>query len=339
MFKKDTAFNLTHMHRFRKISNVLLSLMLGGAILYWMYRDFDFQSVKDILLNQMNWWWMLASFPFCVMAQMFRGWRWKQSLDPLGEHAKLSNCFNAVFVSYAASLVIPRIGEFTRCGILTRKDGVSFAKSLGTVVTERIVDTLVLLVIILCIALMQLPVMLSFFSHTGTRFDAMLDFFGQFSTTGYIVTLICGLALCISMYLVRKRIAFYSKIRNTIHGLKDGMLSVRKVHNLPLYIMYSVGIWVAYFLHYYLTFFCFQETAALSLSCALVSFAVGCIAVLVPTPNGAGSWHFAVKTVLIIYGVSDPAALFFVLIVHSVQTLMVILLGIYGWLRLSTTNS
>jgi len=322
----------------RKISNILLPILLGGAILYWMYRDFDFQSVEDILMNKMNWWWMLASFPFCVLAQMFRGWRWKQSLEPLGEKPQTSNCFYAIFVSYAASLLIPRIGEFTRCGVLARKDGVSFVKALGTVVTERIVDTLVMMIIIMCIVLMQLPVVISFFSTTGTRFDALLHFFGQFSITGYIVTLICGIALCISLYKIRKKLAFYDKIKTTLQGLKDGILSIKKINNLPLYLLYSVGIWVAYFFHYYLTFFCFEETSALSLSCALVSFAVGCMAVLVPTPNGAGSWHFAVKTVLIIYGITDAAALFFVLIVHSIQTMMVILLGIYGWLKLSTTK-
>ncbi len=326
------------MHHIRKISNILLPLLLGGLILYWMYRDFDFQSVKDVLLNEMNWWWMLASFPFCIMAQMFRGWRWKQTLEPMKEHARTTHCFYAVFVSYAASLVIPRIGEFTRCGILARKDGVSFAKALGTVVTERAVDTLVLLIIIMCIVLVQLPVVLSFFSTTGTKLDALTEFFGQFSATGYVVTIICGIALLTSLYLLLKRLEFYGRIKATLKGLKDGVLSVKGVQNLPLYIMYSVGIWVAYFLHFYLTFFCFTETSALSLSCALVSFAVGCMAVLVPTPNGAGSWHFAVKTVLIIYGVSESAALFFVLIVHAIQTMLVILLGIYGWIRLSTTN-
>jgi uncharacterized protein (TIRG00374 family) len=269
---------------------------------------------------------------------MFRGWRWKQTLEPLEEHARTAHCFYAVFVSYAASLVIPRIGEFTRCGILTRKDGVSFAKALGTVVTERAVDTLVLLVIIMCIVLVHLPVVLSFFSTTGTKLDALTEFFGQFSATGYVVTAICGIALVTSLYLVLKRLEFYGRIKATLKGLKDGVLSVKEVQNLPLYMMYSVGIWVAYFLHFYLTFFCFKETSELSLSCALVSFAVGCMAVLVPTPNGAGSWHFAVKTVLIIYGVSAPAALFFVLIVHAIQTMMVVLLGIYGWMRLSTTN-
>ena len=67
----------------------------------------------------------------------------------------------------------------------------------------------------------------------------------------------------------------------------------------------------------------------------MVTFAVGSIAVIVPTPNGAGPWHFAVKTMLILYGVQDEQALYFVLIVHTVQTLLVIALGVYAWARLS----
>ncbi|MCD8281780.1 MAG: flippase-like domain-containing protein, partial [Prevotella sp.] len=70
----------------------------------------------------------------------------------------------------------------------------------------------------------------------------------------------------------------------------------------------------------------------------LVTFIVGSIAVIVPTPNGAGPWHFAVKTMLILYGVAEEEALYFVFIVHAVQTLLVILLGVYGWIRLSLTR-
>ena len=67
----------------------------------------------------------------------------------------------------------------------------------------------------------------------------------------------------------------------------------------------------------------------------MVTFVVGSIAVLVPTPNGAGPWHFAVKTMLILYGVADQNALYFVLIVHTVQTMLVIIMGIYAWVALS----
>ena len=109
---------------FRKIANIIVKIMmpltLGGAILYWMYRGFDFNSVGRFMLNDMNWTWMLLSFPFGILAQMLRGWRWRQTLEPVGEHPRLNTCINSVFLSYAASLIIPRVGEFTRCGILKR---------------------------------------------------------------------------------------------------------------------------------------------------------------------------------------------------------------------------
>ena len=117
-----------------------------------------------------------------------------------------------------------------------------------------------------------------------------------------------------------------------------GVTSLRKVANLPLYIFNSVAIWVCYFLHFYLTFYCFEATAHLGMVCALVAFVVGSIAVIVPTPNGAGPWHFAVKTMLVLYGVAEAQALYFVLIVHTIQTLLVVLLGVYAWIVLAYTK-
>ena len=96
----------------------------------------------------------------------------------------------------------------------------------------------------------------------------------------------------------------------------------------------TIGIWVCYFLTLGVSCFCFDFTADLGARCALVTFIVGSIAVIVPTPNGAGPWHFAVMTMLILYGVADHQALYFVLIVHTVQTMLVVGLGIYAWLRL-----
>ena len=319
----------------RKTINIGLPLLFGGAILYWMYRDFDIESIRDVLLHKMNWWWMLASFPFGILAQAFRAWRWKQTLAPLDEHPRTKTCTNAIFLSYAASLVVPRIGEFTRCGVLAKKDGVNFAKALGTVVTERAVDSLIILIITALVLLLQMPVFLSFFSKTGTRIDDLTALLGMFSTTGYIVVAICAVMTLMCFYIFRKKLAFYDKMKTTVQGILDGVMSLRNVSNVPLFLSYSLAIWGAYFLHYYLTFFCFEGTSHLGLMCALVTFIVGSIAVLVPTPNGAGSWHFAVKTMLILYGVADNEALYFVLIVHTIQTLLVAALGIYASVCLS----
>jgi len=315
-----------------KVVKIVMPLLLGGVILWWMYRGFDFGSIRHVLFHEMSWTWMLLSFPFGIMAQVFRGWRWRQTLEPVGEKPRHSVAVNSIFLSYAASLVVPRIGEFTRCGVLTRWDGISFPKALGTVVTERAIDSLVVLLVTGGTLLFQMSVFGTFFEKTGTSLDSI---FRQFSATGYIVSAICIVAIFILLYFFLRHLSFYDKVKATLTGIWEGVLSLKDVRNLPLFFFFTAGIWVCYFLHYYLTFFCFSFTEDLGMGCALVSFVVGSIAVIVPTPNGAGPWHFAVKTMLILYGVQDQQALYFVLIVHTIQTLLVVLLGIWATLRLA----
>jgi len=312
-----------------------LSLLFGGIILYWMYRGFDFNRIEYVLLHEMNWTWMLLSFPFGILAQMFRGWRWRQTLEPIDEKSRTSVRINSIFLSYAVSLLIPRIGEFARCGVLKRYDKVSFPKALGTVVTERTIDSLLVLLIAGLTFLFQFKVFTTFFQKTGTSMDTVLY---RFTTTGYIVTLACGAAaIGLIVYLLRK-LSIYNKVKNTLQGLWQGIASLRNIKNIPLFIFFTLAIWGSYFVHYYLTFFCFEATSHLSISCALVTFIVGSIAVIVPTPNGAGPWHFAVKTMLVLYGIAETDALYFVLIVHSIQTLLVVALGVYAWIALSMTS-
>lgn len=312
-----------------------LSIMLGGLILYWMYRDFDFKTVADTLMHGMNWTWMLLSFPFGILAQMFRGWRWHLTLEPIGEKPRTSTSINSIFLSYAVSLIVPRIGEFARCGILRRYDGVSFPKALGTVVMERAIDSALVMLIALLTFAFQLRVFNTFFAETGTNLESILS---KFSAAGYAVTAVCGVAVLILAWYLLQRFAIYNKVRTMVRGIWQGIIAVRDVKHPWLFVVFTLGIWASYFLHYYLTFFCFEATSHLGMACALVTFIVGSIAVIVPTPNGAGPWHFAVKTMLILYGVGDVDALNFVLIVHSVQTLLVVVLGVYAWTALSFTK-
>ena len=320
------------MKRMKEIAKILLPLLLGGAILYWMYRGFDFERVRQVVLHEMDWTWMLLSFPFGIMAQALRGWRWRQTLEPLGGHPRNSTSVNAIFLSYAASLVVPRIGEFTRCAVLKRWEGISFTRALGTVVTERMVDMLLMLVIVGVTILLEMSTFGTFFLQTGTSMEGILR---GFSWAGWLVTFICIAAIGIMFYVLVRKLQIYNKVRTTLSDMWKGITSLKGVRSLTSFSLMTFGIWLCYFLHYYLTFFCFDFTAHLGLSCALVTFVVGSIAVIVPTPNGAGPWHFAVKTMLILYGVQDEQALYFVLIVHTIQTLLVVLLGIYAWTRLS----
>ena len=316
----------------KKALNVIVPFLLGGGILWWMYRDFDFLAMQQIFLHGMNWWWMLFSLVFGVSAQLFRALRWKQSLAPLGEHPRLIDCVHAVFISYASSLVVPRSGELARCGVLARYDGTSFSKALGTVVTERIIDALLLLFICLCVMLSQLAVFNRFFDITGTDIVATLR---GFTATGYLVTAVCLLVTIVFVAMALRRFSVFGHIRKTAGNITEGIFSLKNVKNKPLLVFYSLMIWVSYFLHYRVTFYSFPFTENLGFMVALVSFIVGSISVIVPTPNGAGPWHFAVKTILILYDVADTDAVTFVLIVHTVQTALIPLLGVYSMMALA----
>lgn len=319
----------------QSIIKIMMPVILGGAILYWMYRGFDFRSIGHFMRHDMSWTWMLLSFPFGIGAQLLRGLRWRQTLEPVDERPRTMTCVNSVFLSYAASLVVPRIGEFTRCGVLKRYDGVSFAKALGTVVTERAIDSLVVAAVAGMTLLLQFRIFDIFFDRTGTSMETIMR---GFSPAGYAVTAVCAIAAALLLHVLLKKLSIYNKVKMTLGGILQGVMSLRKVRNIPLFLASTAGIWVCYFLHYYLTFFCFSFTAGLGMACALVTFVVGSIAVLVPTPNGAGPWHFAVKTMLILYGVAESDALYFVLIVHTVQTILVILLGVWAWTWLAFTK-
>ncbi len=316
----------------KKAFNIAFPLLLGSGILWWMYRNFDFELLKSTLNGGMNWWWMAFSLVFGVTAQLFRGLRWKQTLEPLGENPRTSTCVHAVFLSYAASLTIPRIGEVTRCGVLTKYDGTSFSKSLGTVVTERIIDSILVLSITAAVFLSQAKVFYNFFEETGTN---LTEWAAKFTATGYIVTAMCLVALGILAFMLIRKLAIFARIRETIKGIKEGVMSLKDVKNKTLFTAYTLGIWVSYFLHYYITFFCFDFTCGLGLNVALVSFVVGSIAVIVPTPNGMGPWHFAVKTILVLYGVEVTNAETFVIIVHTIQTALIPLLGIFSLMALT----
>lgn len=324
------------MQRVRKFLKIGVPLVLAAGILWWMYRGIRWEELVDALSQKMSWTWMFLSLPFGILAQVLRAVRWRQVLAPAGEKPRLSTCVHAVFLSYASSLVVPRVGEVLRCGVLKRYEGTNFTCLVGTVVTERIIDTLLILVLSLLTFLTQIPVFLDFFQQTGVSMGGLL---GQFSLAGWIVTAVCGLLALVCIVLVSRRFRILSRTTSVLSDLKNGLLSVREVENPLLFIVYSVGIWVSYFLHFYLTFFCFDFTAGLGLLAALVAFVVGTFAVLVPTPNGAGSWHFAVKTVLVLYGVGQTDAALFVLIVHTLQTLLVALLGVWSSVALAMRKS
>ena len=316
----------------KKILNILLKtglpLLLGVVILYWIYGNFDFTRITEAL-KSMDMWWFWVSCVFGVLSHAIRGWRWRLTLAPLGFKPANDNCVYSIFIAYAANLVVPRVGEVSRCVVLERYDKVPFAQSLGTLVSERLVDTLMVFLITFAAVVSQWKVFHAFLLEAGGISS------GVFSSVGRMAVLLLSiLAVALVLYFIIRKMSLWTRIKSFIAHFWEGFISLSKMRNFWLFIIETVGIWFCYFMQFYLCFFCFDFSSGLSVAAALLLFVAGSVAVVVPTPNGAGPWHFAVMSIMMLYGVSSTDAGAFALIVHSLQTLLVALLGIVGLVML-----
>ena len=304
----------------------VLPIVLGAFILYMVYDDFDFSQLWSELLG-MNLWWFAVSVVFGIMSHVVRGWRWRLALAPLGYNPSAATCVDSVYVAYAANLVLPRVGEVSRCVILERHEHVPFAHALGTLVMERMIDTLMVVLITLVAVALQWPVFVEFISEAGFRLPggAMLS-----TPQGLVISLLSLVAIAVLLFFFLRKLSIWQKIRSFAARFMEGLLSLRRMKNGWLFVVETVGIWFCYFMQFYLCFFCFGFSSGLSVAAALLLFVGGSIAVVVPTPNGAGPWHFVIISIMVLYGVSTTDAQVFALIVHSTQTLLVAILGLYG---------
>lgn len=314
---------------------IALPLLIAGGLLYWMYRDFDFAEAKHILLHETNVWWLLASLIPITLSHVIRGLRWLLTLTPLGYRPKVGDSVDSIFVAYAANVLVPRVGEVSRCAVLTKYDRIPFSKALGTLVAERLIDMLLVAVFVCVMLLTQFDVFMSLFATTGTSGISLGSLLVSPKTYIVIAAIVAGAAL---LWLWLKNTTLYAKMKQLVRGFVDGLMSLRTMQHKGLFVLYTLGIWVGYFLEFYIAFFCFPFTADLSVVQGLVIFAAISLAIIIPTPNGAGPWHFVVISMMTLYGVSHADASSFALIVHTFQTLGVIMLGVYGWVALQVRN-
>ena len=319
----------------KKAFKILLPLLIAGGLLYWMYRDFDFVEAKRIFLHEMNVWWLFVSLIPITLSHILRGLRWLITLEPLGYRPKTGDSIDSIFVAYATNVVLPRVGEVSRCAVLNQYDNIPFSKSLGTLVAERLVDMLVVILFVCVMLLTQSDVFTSLFAQTGTNEASLAELFTSPKTY-----LILGgvMGVCAVLWIALRKSALYAKIKQMIRGFVDGLLSLKTMNRKCLFLLYTLGIWTGYFLEFYIAFFCFPFTAELTVVQALVTFAAISLAIIIPTPNGAGPWHFVVISMMTLYGVSEVGASSFALIVHTFQTLGVMMLGVYGWVALQMRN-
>jgi glycosyltransferase 2 family protein len=321
--------------RIKKVLQVLFFFALGVFIFWLIYKDQDINMIKSVLKNDVNYFWVWVSLFLGVLSHISRAIRWNLLIEPMGSKPGLLNTFLSVMVGYIMNLVIPRMGEISRCGVLARYENISFARLIGTVVTERIIDILMLLLFTLIVAVSQFGYILSFLQkNPEIRQNAV----SMISSPYLIAALVI---LILSVILLRKKIRatkLFKKAEISLIHLKEGLISFKYVRKKGALIFHSFFIWTMYYLMMYVAFFAFGFTSHLSPFAGLTTFVMGSFGMLAPVQGGLGTWHFMVKESLSLYGVSNENGIIFAFVAHTTMTLMVIVLGLLSLMALPFVN-
>jgi len=308
--------------------SILVPIILGFVLIIYAYNQFTSAQLLEIktYFSKANYFYIFISLIISTLGGASRAYRWKYSLDHLGYKTTFANNFMAVSIGYFMNMTIPRSGEFSRALILKKYDNIPFDKGFGTIVAERIVDTIILLILVIVTFFLQFNVLKAF----------VLD---KIPLEKTLWILLLGVVFMTSAVLIY----FYSKIgivltlKEKISGLKEGILSIVKMKNKGWFICHTIFIWVSYILMFYITIFTLNETQDLSLGAVLSSFIVGSIAIAV-TSSGFGAYPVLMAKILLFYGVTVTAGTAFGWIVWTSQILLVTLTGLLSFLLLPLLN-
>ena len=302
---------------------VIFSLGLGILIFWYVYKDWDIDTLMDNLRGVRIIWIIIPLF-IALLSHFLRAVRWKMLIDPLGKEVNLWNVYGAVMAGYCINYAVPRAGEIARCGLVKKYEGVPFTELLGTLIVDRSVDIIVEgFVILLTIVLQYSEIM-----QLAEQYHLIEGAVGLLSNP---ITWIIIVSLIALPFLFRKAIKntkIYSKIKEMLSNVVNGLKSVLKLEHKGLFILYSILIFVCYYFMFYLCFFAFDYTENLSMLCGLSAFVMGSLGIIAPVQGGLGAWHVLVIGTLVTYGVFEDQACSFALLVHGSQTLMLISVGI-----------
>ena len=318
-----------------KVKNALkytLSFALAGALLYFSFRKIDWGEFLDGL-RQTDWRWVLLSMALAVSAFTMRGLRWNQLLKSLDPSIRRGRTVAAVCVGNLSNCVIPASGDFVRSGLLaTPKAG--FDKVFGTVVLERAWDLLVLGLVFVLIFVFNWGGAGTFF--LDSVWSPLVARFGMRTWLLVAALVFAGVAVLWAIIAFRERNKLCAKAYGLLRGILQGFVSIKNIQHKGLFLLYSVGIWAAYWLMCVCIIHAFPPTHSLSAADGLFLMAAGSLQSMIPAPGGFGTYHYVIAQCLSgLYGFTWETGIVFATISHESQTLTILLTGLAGYLALT----
>jgi len=315
--------------KLKKIIGIFLSIGIGVFIIWWSVKgltNVQLTDIKNAIVNA-NYFWIGIAVIIGLLSHFSRAYRWKYLLKPLGFQPKFWNSVFAIFIAYLVNLIIPRGGEVVRATTISKYEGIPFEKAFGTIVAERVVDLIMLLLIILGALFYQFSFVSKLLLAKIPQNPFLLIFVGLLSFV---------LAYVVYTYIRRSEYKWLKKVRGFVDGLIEGVISVWTMENRGAFIFHSVFIWSMYLLMFYVISLAIPETSNLSLGAVLNGFIGGTFGT--SANGGLGTFPYAVQKVFEMYQINPDKAFAFGWLVWSAQTLMILVFGLISLIVIPIYN-
>lgn len=333
--------------RGRRVLGYLLKygvpLIITVGLCYLLFHDIDFGAMLETIRRDCDFRWIGATLVVSILSHVLRAARWQIQLRALGINASLWELTLSIFGTYAVNLVFPRLGEVWRTGFVAERRQAPFATVFGSMVADRLADTITVLLITGFTFLLAGAQLVSYLSQNPEAYDAAMTLATSPWVWLTILIVIVVPAFILIKYPENKAVV---KIRAVWQRLWDGFAVIVKMPGKGRWLLFTAGVWGCYFLQLYLAFFSFPVTAQVvaehGVTAVLVCFVLSSISMAVPSNGGIGPWQWAVIFGLSLYsvpGLTTEYATTFANLVMGTQTLLLILLGIFTFTAIALQRS
>ncbi len=297
-----------------------LPLLLGLVLLFYAFKNIQ---LDDFLskLDQTRYEWVIGSMLLSSLAYVSRAYRWQLLLRAADQKVSTFRLTLAVFVGYLANLAFPRLGEVVRCAVLKKTNQIPVSLSIGTVVTERIIDSLVLLFFLIIALLLEFDLIVTYFENIFSIYHIPLD-----GLLYAALTLLMIFSILV-LVILRTHTPLSQRTKKMASEVLKGILTIKSIQSKSLFLITTTVMWLTYFLMSYMIFFALEETSSLSLTAGFMLLVSGGIALALPVQGGIGTYHAMIAMMLGLYGIENTTGLFLATLLHSSQILSVVIFG------------
>jgi uncharacterized protein (TIRG00374 family) len=320
------TFYLINMKKTKGFQFVLL-LLLGCVLIYFSIQKINVTELIDTI-KQAHFAIAVPVFAVSLAGYYFRSLRWKLLLDTMNIAVPTPVLFASLSIGYAVNIATPRLGEVARCLMLKKTRNVSLEQSGVSVVVERLIDIVSLGIVVLVASIVQVNE-----SSLFIREQILTPIITKVSGASWQTLLLSVVVVCFVLFGIQKAFQRWKPAHTFIQRVMIALKNMLHLKHKVRFIVYTVLIWLCYFLMTYLWFHIFDETKNLGLAAAFIIMAVGSIGRSVPIQGGGmGAYHFLVSNAFVLFGIGLVTGNAMAFVIHGAQIIFTFVLGISCWI-------